>query len=87
MWVFPLEKLHYTGAPGLCEGPSDEESPALWPEVGSRMMARLVTGEDMAGEWVVVQEGIYRYSVQHAGRLRVRSILSEYLATEVQWKD
>ena len=68
------------------EGLSDVGSLALWPEVGSRMMTRLATGEDMAGQWVVVQEGIYRYSVQQAGGLRVRSVLSEYLATEVQWE-
>lgn len=51
------------------------------------MMTRLLTGEDMSGAWVVVQEGIYRYSVQPTGGgLRVRSVLSEYLATEVQWE-
>ncbi|MGH6846825.1 MAG: hypothetical protein ACREC0_05140 [Methylocella sp.] len=50
------------------------------------MMTRLATREDLAGQWVVVQQGIYRYSVQQAGGLRVRSVLSEYLATEVLWE-
>jgi hypothetical protein len=51
-------------------------------------MTRLATGEDISGHWVVVQEGIYRYSVQPAGGgLQVRSVLSEYLAAEVQWDD
>jgi hypothetical protein len=68
------------------EGLSDQGSLAAWPEVGSRMLTRLLTGEDTEGEWVVVQEGIYRYSVQQDGGLRVRSVLSEYLATEVQWE-
>ena len=49
------------------------------------MMTRVLTGEDMDSGWVVVQEGTYRYVVQQTGGLRVRSILSEYLATEVQW--
>ena len=49
-------------------------------------MTRLVSGQDIVGEWTIVQEGIYRYSVQQDGGLRVRSVLSEYLATEVQWE-
>lgn len=57
-----------------------------WQEVGSRMMTRFVTGQDIVGEWIIVQEGIYRYSVQQDGGLRVRSVLSEYLATEVRWE-
>jgi 3-hydroxyisobutyrate dehydrogenase-like beta-hydroxyacid dehydrogenase len=63
-----------------------EGSLASWPEVGSRMMTRVATGEDMVGQWVVVQEGVYAYSVQQNGGLRVRSVLFEYLATEVQWE-
>ena len=51
------------------------------------MLTRLLTGQDMVGEWLVVQDGIYRYSVRQEGGLRVRTILSEYLATEVQWDD
>jgi hypothetical protein len=83
--VIPLESMTATERQNF-EGLSDEGGLAPWPEVGSRMMTRLLTGEDMAGEWVVVQEGAYRYSVQQEGGLRVRSVLSEYLATEVQWE-
>lgn len=57
----------------------------LWPEVGSRMMTRLLTGQDMDGAWIVVQKGVYRYTVGQAGGLTVRSVLNEYLATEVTW--
>lgn len=56
-----------------------------WPEVGSRMMTRLLTGQDMDGAWVVVQKGAYRYMVEQTGGLFVRTVLSEYLATEVIW--
>ena len=56
-----------------------------WPEVGSRMMTRLLTGKDLAGGWVVVQNGVYRYAVMDAGPMLVRMILGEYLAAEVRW--
>lgn len=58
---------------------------APWPEVGSRMMTRVITGQDLSGGWVVVQDGIYRYGVAQRGVLLVRSVLFEYLATEVYW--
>lgn len=58
----------------------------LWPEVGSRMMTRLVTGEDMDGSWVFVQDGVYRYAVAQTGTMLVRSIVFDYLATEVYWE-
>lgn len=58
---------------------------AAWPELGSRMMTRLITGQDLCGAWVVVQDGVYRYRVDQCGTLRVRSVLHEYLATEVYW--
>ena len=60
---------------------------AGWPEVGSRMMTRLVTGADLVEGWVVVQEGVYRYWVDHwNGGTRVRSVLHEYLATAAYWE-
>lgn len=67
------------------EGDNDCCELAGWPEVGSRMMTRVLTGQDMDSGWVVVQGGNYRYSVQQTGLLRVRSVWAEYLATEVQW--
>lgn len=86
IWALPLESM--SGAERRdFEGLQSQASIAGWPEVGSRMMTRLATGEDMSGLWVAVQEGAYRYSVQPAGGgLRVRTVLSEYLATEVQWE-
>lgn len=54
--------------------------------VGSRMLTRVLTGQDLDGPWVVVQEGCYRFAVTQAdGGLLVRSVISEYLATEVSW--
>jgi hypothetical protein len=59
----------------------------LWPEVGSRMMTRVITGQDLSNGWVIVQEGVYRYAVVQQGGILVRSVLREYLATEVYWDD
>ena len=51
------------------------------------MMTRLVTGEDLRNGWVNVQEGVYRYRVEQHGGFLVRSVLHEFLATEVYWED
>ena len=60
---------------------------ALWPEVGSRMMQRVVL-EDLERGWVLVQKDVYRYMViQRPGETLVRSVIRKYLATEVAWSD
>ena len=59
---------------------------ALWPEVGSRLMTRLIGGQDMVDGWIVVQDGIYRYRVDSSG-LSVETIIYEYLYTCVEWQD
>jgi len=58
-----------------------------WPEVGSRLMTRLVSGDDMRRDgWVVVQPNVYRFAVMDHGEFIVRTVIREYLATEVVWK-
>ena len=60
---------------------------AGWPEVGSRMMQRVWTGQDLVNGWVVVQDGIYRYAIRDEGvRVSVRIIIREYLRAEVVWE-
>ena len=57
-----------------------------WPEVGSRLMLRLLeTGEVQDGGWIEVQDGIYRYAVGELPRVRI--VLREYLAAEVAWDE
>lgn len=56
-----------------------------WPEVGSRLMTRVLSGQDQADGWNVVQEGVYRYAIAQTGVTLVRAVLFEYLATEVCW--
>ena len=73
----PEERTRYEGTGGL----------AAWPEVGSRMMTRLGTGEDLHNGWIVVQDEFYRYRVEQVGGFVVRAVLQEYLATEVYWND
>ena len=51
------------------------------------MMTRVLTGQDMRDGWVIVQDGVYRFRVQHYGGILVKSVLFEYLATEVRWSD
>lgn len=100
VWAQPLDQL-----PDLVlstfepSGPADED--ALWPEVGSRMMHRLIesvtrryadsaggTDPELQGEWLVVQAETYRYSciAKHGQRI-VRMVLYEYLASEIVWAD
>ncbi|CDX21532.1 conserved hypothetical protein [Mesorhizobium plurifarium] len=93
VWAQPFEDM--TEAERMEFESLDEAGDlGVWPEVGSRMMARIASGLDMEGAgldmeggWVVVQEGTYRYSVSQLGGLRIRSVLWEYLATEVQWEN
>jgi len=56
-----------------------------WPEVGSRMMTRLITGQDVCEGWIVVQDGIYQYKIDVTEGFRVKTVVHEYLATEVNW--
>jgi len=55
---------------------------AIWPEVGSRAMQRLVQNEH---GWIEVQPGRYRYLATTDAVVRVRLVLSEYLACKVIW--
>ena len=62
-----------------------------WAEIGTSMFIRQCYAFDparspMLGSWVVVQDGTYRYAVvDGGGGLLVRSVIEEYLATEVYW--
>ena len=59
---------------------------AGWPEVGSRLMLRLIeTDECGPGGWIEVQSGVYRYAVDES--FKVRIVLREYLAAEVAWDE
>lgn len=58
---------------------------SVWPELGCKMMTRLLTGQDMVGGWIVVQDGTYRYQVNWDSGVRIRSVIFGYLATEVRW--
>ena len=56
-----------------------------WPEVGSRMTERVVSGVDMADGWVEVEKGWYRYTVDWSCGITVRTVIWEYLAAETCW--
>ena len=64
-----------------------------WSEIGSRMFQREClalnpNATDFVGPWKVVQDGVYRYAVVVDGEgLLVKSVIREYLATEVWWSN
>lgn len=59
----------------------------LWPEVGSRMLARVVTGEGLApGGWIEVEPEHYRYALDWNDGITVRTVIWDYLATVVRWE-
>lgn len=66
---------------------NDQNDVAVWPEVGSRAMHRLLIAEDNAFSegWLDIQPGRYRFKVTLESGLRVRMVLREYLACEVHW--
>lgn len=86
VWLSPLESLTSEQRESF-ENIGLASGPCPWPEVGSRMMTRVVTGQDLVGPWVMVQDGIYRYAVTQQGVMLVRTVIFEYLATEVYWAD
>lgn len=83
VWAAPLETL----SPEQRAEFENIDMGSGWPEVGSRMLTRVMTGQDLSGAWVIVQDGVYRYGVEQQGVMLVRSVLFEYLATEVYWSD
>lgn len=60
-----------------------------WPEIGSRAFCRIVVSDSQMSipwnGWLIVQEDRYRYLVSYSEGVKVRIVLSEYLACEVGW--
>ena len=79
--IHPIEMLSQDALSGFL----DIDHGAGWPEVGCRMMTRLMTGQDMEDGWIVVQDGIYRFAAVENDGFLVRIIIQEYLAAEVLW--
>ncbi|MER8802250.1 hypothetical protein [Mesorhizobium sp. M0998] len=59
---------------------------SAWPEVGRRLLQRVYEGIDMADGWIIVQPDIYVFAVIETDGMTVRSIIREYLLTEVSWR-
>lgn len=59
---------------------------SVWPEVGSRLFQRIYEGIDMVDGWIIVQPGVYVFAVIETDDVTVRSIIREYLLTEVTWR-
>lgn len=65
----------------------DEDCFAVWPEVGSRAMQRILLQSDVVSGWIEVQPGRYRYKVGWAGPISVKMAIRDYLAAEIIWGD
>jgi len=64
-----------------------QHASCIWPEVGSRMMQRLVTGTDLKADgWIEVQPGRYRFHASVENGVDVRIVIHEYLACHIQWE-
>lgn len=86
VWTLPLEWMTAAQREEFENaGTVGELAPCF--EAGSRMMTRVLTGQDMRNGWVIVQDGVYRFRVEQHNGILVRSVLFEYLATEVHWND
>jgi hypothetical protein len=87
IWFGPLHLMDPDQRQRFEEDETEDWSPSIWPEVGSRSMQRLlVVGAEVFQEpWLVVQDGRYRYRVDQDDGLRVRMVLSELLACVVVW--
>lgn len=58
----------------------------LWPEVGSRMLVRVASGGGLAdGGWIDVEPAHYRYALDWGDGVTVRTVIWDYIATEVHW--
>lgn len=83
--IIPLE---YMTAEDRAEFEAVGSHMDVFPEVGSRMMTRVCTGQDLTEDgWVLVQEGVYRYVAMQTSLMTVRTVLYEFLAAEVRWGD
>lgn len=56
------------------------------PEVGSRLLQRVYEGTDMVDGWIIVQPSVYVFAIVETDGVTVRSIIREYLLTEVTWR-
>jgi len=56
---------------------------SIFPEVGSRLMQRIV--EENYNSWVIVQNDNYRYYIDYEPNLTVRIVMAEILFGEVTW--
>ncbi|MHC4044594.1 hypothetical protein [Bradyrhizobium sp. 23AC] len=86
-WARPLVTLS-AGDRAYFEG-TTTGSTGLWPEVGSRMLTRLVEPEPSVFHdgWIIVQENRYRYRPCWDDGVRIFIELRGYLACEVGWTD
>ncbi|MET0527087.1 MAG: HNH endonuclease [Microvirga sp.] len=85
-WAPPLSSLS-EGERTAFEQPQADRRLDSRLEIPRRTMKRHAPSRDMSDGWIVVEKGNYRYSVDRADGMRVRTVVAEYLATEVRWHE
>lgn len=88
IWLKPLCEMNDMEREFFEYG-EDGMSLAIWPEVGSRAMQRILVtgiGVTIEDEWLHVQAGRYRYQVSWVSQAKVKIVIREYLACEVTWE-
>ena len=75
----PPSKVAYVPLPLMSNAQREAferpEQAAIWPEVGSRAMQRMLSGTDVSpGGWLVVQPDRYRFHTSQVGGVEVRII-------------
>jgi hypothetical protein len=59
---------------------------AVWPEVGSRALQRVVDENDLYNGWLEVQPQRYRYRATAGNGIDIRIVIHEYLSAIVRWE-
>lgn len=82
--------VRFSSIPGLAPNALEEfmmlDQPGTLPEVGSRMMSRVLITEDgkpLQPSWIELQSGRFSYGIELGYHGRVKMILGDYLVVEV----
>ena len=82
VWFYPAVRF----SPAQRDAFEDVAYGPLLPEVGSRLLQRVIGIEPLKDGWIEVQPDVYRYAVMdHGDAVTVRTLIRSYLATEVTW--
>ncbi|HDL7361909.1 hypothetical protein ACS764_03270 [Yersinia enterocolitica] len=59
-----------------------------WPEIGSREYLRItgeIIDENLRDGWFIIQDNIYRFSIEYYPRVEIKIVFNEYLGCHLVW--